>query len=281
LFFFHSKTMRNLLTVLAALLLLCAGCPGQKPALQQYEVASLAVESAEHTLSNEYDIYVEVGSDAVVPNSPLILVISDNENKFASIPLGGENTSGNTTFAIPWIAESAGEHRIDATIEDENGTIRSGSKTFAVIVSPIGIPEEKFTAGNRPVDTQFSCAQKFHISNNVTLSEAQLRLISLIPTREGLSVVLEIRNDTNGAPSDSAIESSKIPSRNVIAKSEWHTFTLEGNTYPPGDYWLVLKRGDDTGNFAWDYSQNGEGAACTDQSGKWFSQTGIFFFSIK
>ncbi len=273
--------MRSLLAVLAALLLIFAGCPGQKPALAQYEVVSLAIDSEEHVFSGEYKIYAEVGKDAATSSSPLILVISDNDNKFAKISLGGENASGNASFAIPWAATSAGTHVINATIEDENGTMRSPSKILNIEVSTIGNQKEKLISGNVPVDSQIWCAQKFRVESRVILSEAQLKLISLIPTREGLSLILEIHNDSNGLPSHSPVETSKIPDTEVVAESDWHTFTLEGKPYPAGTYWLVLKRGDDTGNLAWDFTQNGDGAECTNENGAWAPHTGMFFFSIK
>ena len=282
LFFFYFPThMRNLLAVLAALLMLFAGCPGQKPALAQYDVVSLAVDSEEHFISGEYKIYAEVESSAASPNSSLILVISDNDNRFAEISLGGENASGNTSFAVPWAATSAGTHTINATIEDENGTLRSPSKLLNVEVSAIGNPKEKLVSGNVPVDSQIWCAQKFQVESRVILSEAQLKLISLIPTREGLMLTVEIHNDSNGLPSASAVETAKIPAGEVVAESEWHTFTLEGKPYAPGTYWVVLKRGDDTGNLAWDFTQNGDGALCTNQNGAWATRPGMFFFSIK
>lgn len=272
--------MRNLLAILAALLLIFAGCPGQKPAIKQYEISSLAMDSQEHILSGEYNIYAEIGADAANPAEPLILVISDNDNRFAQIRLGGENSSGNTTFAIPWAATSAGTHAINATIEDANGTIRSDSRVLSLEVSPLGNSGDKTTAGNVPIDSVIWCAQEFQVNSRVILSEAELKLISLIPTRQGLVLTLEIYNSSLFSNS-SLVETAKIPASEVVAKSEWHKFQLEGKPYSAGTYWLALKRGDDTGNLAWDFSGNGNGAKCTTQSGQWASRAGKFFFSIK
>ncbi|MEM4272187.1 MAG: hypothetical protein QXH30_01225 [Candidatus Bilamarchaeaceae archaeon] len=271
--------MRALLATFAALLLL-AGCPGQKPAQGHYEIASLAIESEEHVFSGEYEIYIDVESSPPPSAGPATIAISDNGKRFAEIRLEGENSSGMMGFAIPWVATSAGVHVISAAIEGENGSISLPSKSLSVEVLPIGNFGEKTAAGNVPVDSAIWCAQEFQVESRVVLSEAQLRLVSLIPTREGLSLTLEIHNSTPFG-SSSLVEASKIPGGEVSSKSEWHSFSLEGRPYSAGKYWLVLKRGDDTGNLAWEFSQNGKGAACTTQSGSWASRPGMFLFSIR
>lgn len=273
--------MRSLPLMLAALLLLLAGCPGQKPAPQQYSVISLAIDSQEHILSNEYNIYAEVGNDSIAANKSLVLSISDNGKKFSEIRLGGENASVNTSFAIPWIAEKVGNHTINATIEDENGAVVSPPRALNLFVSQIGTPANELIAGNVPLDAQVWCAQKFRLSNSVALSEAKVGLISLIPTGNNL-VILEIRNDSGGIPSrDAIVESANISSREVRANYEWHAFPLEGKQYSAGDYWIVLMRSGTVGNLAWEHSQAGNGAVCISQSGAWAGRTGDFFFQIR
>ncbi len=261
--------------------ILIAGCLGQEQK-EQYSIDSLAIESQAHVFSKQYKIFVKLGDGAF--NSSNALSLYQNELKIAEYPLNSTEVPAGNQALFTWPATSVGNYEIKAVIEDANGTEVSNSKTLQVLVLPLGFYELGNWEANRPVETEVWCAQQFAFGHEVPVAEIGLHLRSMVSTREGKTVSVEIVNDTGGLPGGSEIASASIASTSVPSAAEWILFDFGGAEIPAGTYWLVLKRDDTVGNIAWTYSEGETGNAfCRDMadSGEWEQIDGSFAFQIK
>lgn len=273
----------NKLAAFLLMLLLFAGCPqeGNEAAPQ---VKSLAIESQEHIFSKTYKVFAELSPDAF--NSTNSFVLYEGEKKIASQPLAQEAPQGNQ-LSVEWSALDVGEHTLSALIEDENGTAISDSKTLEIEAIPLGFYEFQNQERSYPVETAVWCAQEFTLENEVPLSKIEAHLRSLVPTREGKTVSLEIRKTAGTNPmgaEEGLVAAASLPAASIKSKAEWVSFGSYGKI-PAGTYFLVLKRDDTVGNIAWTYSNEGNGikGICRDlnSGGGWNEVEGTFAFRIQ
>ncbi|MBD3389970.1 hypothetical protein GF415_03390 [Candidatus Micrarchaeota archaeon] len=268
------------LLLIMATVLMVFGCPQQEEQYK-YSVDSLAIEGQEHIYSKNYSIYVRLSEDAF--SSGQALVLYQDSARIAEKKLDYTDVPDKKQLIFFWHAEATGNYTLSAVVENENQTAVSNSKQLSVSVKPLGNYGFESPETNYPVENQVYCAQKFSLENEATPGEVQLQLRSLVPTREGKKVIIEIRESAGSQPSEEApLQSAAIYSSQVIQESEWHTFALKGEKLSPGEYWVVLYRDDVVGNVGWTYS-DGSGGICRDLevSEDWIQIEGEFAFRIQ
>ncbi len=269
----------GLLLIIATALLL-SGC-SQHEEKYQYSVDSLAIEGQEHIYSKNYSIYVKLGENAF--GSGQVLSLYQNGARIAEKRLNYTSSPDRNQIVFPWHTEATGNYTLSAVIENENQTRASNSKQLSVSVEPLGNYNFGRIETNYPVESQVHCAQKFTLENDANPEELQLQLRSLVHTREGKKVIMDIRGSAGSQPSEeSPLASAAIYSSEITQEPEWHTFELNGETLPAGEYWIVLYRDDVVGNVGWTYSDGNRGI-CRDLavSDEWVPVGGEFAFKIQ
>jgi len=272
--------MKQAIAVL--LLFICfAGCTQEATPQEQYSVDSLAIQSKDHVFSNSYKIFVKLSPDAFGTSNKLVLY--KDQNKLIEQPLKSVEPTENNQIVFLWPANKVGNYAIEAVIEDANGTTISNSKTLDVTVDPLGHYELENIEASKPVETEVWCAQKITLGGDAAISQGELHLRSLVPTREGKTVLLRILDDGAGLPGNTTLASSSIASTSVPSAASWHSFNFEGAEIPEGTYWLVLSRDDTVGNIGWTYGGEEGTAFCKDASinGTWEQIPGTFAYKIQ
>lgn len=268
------------LLLIMAIALMVFGCPQQEEQ-HKYSVDSLAIEGQEHLYSKNYSIYVKLSEDAFSSGQALVLYL--DSARIAEKRLNYTTIPDKKQLVFPWHAEATGNYTLSAVVENENRTEASNSKQLSVSVKPLGNYGFETPETNYPVESQVHCAQKFIFENEAIPGEVKLQLRSLVPTREGKKVMMDIRESAGSLPSDGpSLASAEIYSSQVTQEPEWHSFALKGEKLPAGEYWIVLYRDDVVGNVGWTYSA-GSGGACRDLevSEEWVPIEGEFAFRVQ
>lgn len=268
------------LLLIMATALMVFGCPQQEEQ-HKYSVDSLAIEGQEHLYSKNYSIYVKLGENAF--GSGQVLALYQNGAQVAEKRLNYTSPPDRNQVVFSWHTEATGKYTLSAVVENENQTTASNSKQLSVSVEPLGNYGFGRVETNYPVESQVHCAQKFTLENDANPEELQLQLRSLVPTREGKKVMMDIRGSAGNQPLEEApLVSAVIYSSEVTQEPKWHTFELNGETLPAGEYWIVLYRDDVVGNVGWTYSE-GSGGICRDLevSEEWVPTEGDFAFKIQ
>jgi len=272
--------MKQALAVLL-LAILFAGCTQEAAPQEQYSVDSLAIQSKDHVFSNSYKIFVKLGPEAFGTSNKLVLY--KDQNKLIEQPLDSVEPTENNQIVFLWPANKVGSYALQAVIEDANGTKISNSKTLDVTVSPLGYYDLENIEASKPVETEVWCAQKIELGGDAAISQGEVHLRSLVPTREGKTVLLRIIDDAAGLPGNTTFASASIASTSVPSAAAWHSFNFEGAEIPEGTYWLVLSRDDTVGNIGWTYAGSEGTAFCKDASinGTWEQVPGTFAYKIQ
>ncbi len=278
------KTYPFLLAIALSLTLLLSGCT--KPAESAYSIDYFAISSQEHVFSKTYALLLRLSDESF--NSSSTLVIRQDGGRITEFPLDTSEIPPNNELSIPFYALEVGEHELTAVIEDENGTGISNEKTLSLSIIPLGFYDFENEENSYQIEPNIWCAQEFTLENNAVISSIELQLRSLIQTRPGKSIILELRTPSGNLPGTTAgnlILNATLPSDSPDSSPSWQAFQLPNDEFPAGTYWILLKREDTVGNVAWTYSDESlEGrAVCRDLSkeGPWAPIEGGFAFKIE
>jgi hypothetical protein len=265
-------------------LILFPGCPAKGES--GYKIDSFAISSQKHVFSREYTLFVKLSEGAF--NSTHTLAILQDGERIMEVPLNGAEAPPNNELSLPFPAEDVGEHELEAVLEDEEGNALPGSKTLSIEIMPLGFYDFADSGNSYQVEPNVWCAQEFVLENNATPSKISLQLRSLVQARAGKNLILEIRTPSGTLPGTTGgnlVFNSTLDSGELESSAEWHDFALNGEEFPAGTYWILLKREDTVGNVGWVYSADSPGrrAFCRDLSAEkdWEQVGGEFAFRIQ